>query len=70
MLVFSNENRFNYYHTKDDIRPAILIFEGSRQHKELLVTNPNSLVASLVYQYKVRVFVVKQQDKYGRYELV
>jgi len=66
----SNENRFNYYHTKDDIRPAILIFEGSRQHKELLVTNPNSLVASLVYQYKVRVFVVKQQDKYGRYELV
>jgi len=66
----SNENRFNYYHTKDDIRPAILIFEGSRQHKELLNTNPNSLVASLVYQYKVRVFVVMFQDEYGRYELV
>lgn len=66
----SSENKFKYYHTKDDIRPAILIFEGSRQHKELLVTNPNSLVASLVYQYKVRVFVLKQQDEYGHYELV
>ena len=66
----SNENKFNYYHTKDDIRPAILIFEGSRQHKELLVTNPNSLVASLVYQYRVVIFVVKQQEEYGHYELV
>jgi RNA recognition motif-containing protein len=63
-------NTFQYYHTKDDIRPAILIFEGSRQHKELLETNPNSLVASLVYQYKVRVFVVKKQDTYGHYELL
>ena len=63
-------NAFDYYHTKDDIRPAILIFEGSRQHKELLETNPNSLVASMVYQYKVRVFVVKQQDEYGVYELI
>jgi hypothetical protein len=63
-------NRFDYYHTKDDIRPAILIFEGSRQHKELLETNPNSLVASLVYQYRVRVFVVTEQEEYGKYELV
>lgn len=66
----SEHNKFDYYHTKDDLRPAILIFEGSRQHKELLETSPNSLVASLVYQYKVRVFVVKQQEEYGHYELV
>jgi len=66
----ATENKFNYYHRKDDIRPAILIFEGSRQHKELLAANPNSLVASLVYQYKVRVFVVQNQEEYGRYELV
>lgn len=63
-------NKFDYYHTKDDIRPAILIFEGSRQHKELLETNPNSLVASMVYQYKIRVFVLKKQDEYGNYELI
>ena len=66
----SEGNKFDYYHTKDDIRPAILIFEGSRQHKELLETNPNSLVASLVYQYKVRVFVLKKQEEYGHYELI
>lgn len=63
-------NKFEYRHTKDDLTPAILIFEGSRQHKELLETNPNSLVASLVYQYKVRVFVVKKQEEYGTYELI
>lgn len=63
-------NKFKYSHTKDDFRPAIMIFEGSEEHKQLKTEKPNGVLGRLMVKYNVKFFILKQQESYGIYELL
>jgi len=66
----AKRNNFKHYHVKEDIKPAILIFENSVAHNDLKNTSYNSLVGHLIDKYSIKIFIVKQQKEYGHYELV
>lgn len=63
-------NKFKYMHTKDDFRPAIMIFEGSQEHKDLRNENPNGVLARLIYKYNIQFFILQKQETYGVYKLL
>lgn len=64
----SKVNKFKYYHTKDDIIPAIVLFEGTRAYKEFKNLPLNGLIAQLVYKYHMHFFFLKQEE--GNYILL
>lgn len=63
-------NKFKYSHTKDDFRPAVMIFEGSSEHEELKNTDPNGVLGRLIYKYNIEFFILKKQEVYGVYKLL
>ena len=63
-------NKFKYSHTKDDFRPAVMIFEGSEEHKQLQNEDPNGVLGRLIVKYNVKFFILKQQAEYGVYKLL
>jgi hypothetical protein len=65
----AESNILKYYHTKDDLTPAVLLFENSQAHNDLKELKPDTLIGHLISKYNVHIFVVKDQDK-GIYELV
>jgi hypothetical protein len=68
--VEASVNKFKYAHTKDDFRPAIMIFEGSAEHKDLQEQDPNGVLGRLIYKYNIKFFILKQQEEYGIYKLI
>lgn len=63
-------NKFKYSHTKDDFRPAIMIFEGSAEHKDLQNQDPNRVLGRLIYKYNIKFFILQKQEEYGVYKLL
>ena len=63
-------NKFKYSHTKDDFRPAIMIFEGSQEHKDLQEQDPNGVLGRLIYKYNIKFFILQMQEEYGVYKLI
>ena len=59
----ANLNKFKYYHTKDDIIPAIILFEGTRPFEEFKKLDMNSFVARVVYKYHIHFFLLKNEEK-------
>ncbi len=63
-------NKFKYAHTKDDFRPAIMIFEGSQEHLDLQKEQPNGVLGRLIYKYNIKFFILQKQEEYGVYKLL
>ncbi|AIO18160.1 hypothetical protein KQ51_00258 [Candidatus Izimaplasma bacterium HR1] len=63
-------NKFKYTHTKDDFVPAVMIFEGSQEHKDLRNEDSNGVLGRLIYKYNIKLFVLKAQKEYGVYRLL
>lgn len=63
-------NKFKYSHTKDDFRPAIMIFEGSAEHKDLLNQDSNGVLGRLIYKYNIKFFILQQRKEYGVYKVI
>ncbi len=61
-------NKFKYYHSKDDILPAIVLYEGSRAFKEFKNLPLNGVTAQLVYKYHIHFFFLKREE--GKYILL
>lgn len=61
-------NKFKYKHTKDDIIPAIVLYEGTRAYKEFKALSLNGLIAQLVYKYHMHFFFLKNEE--GNYILL
>ncbi len=66
----ATQNNFKYYHKKDDLVPAILMYENSQSHKDLQNENPNSLIGRLIYKYHIRFFTLKPQIEKGMFNLI
>jgi hypothetical protein len=64
----STINKFKYYHTKDDIIPAVVLFEGTRAYQEFKSLPLNGLIAQLVYKYHIHFFFLKNEE--GNYILL
>ena len=65
----TNTNAFKYNHSKENIFPALMIFEGSRPHNDFLQIDPSGLVGKLVYKYHIKFFIIKKQADENVYEL-
>lgn len=73
LLVDFNQaglNKFKYEHHKDDIIPAIMLFEGTRPYEEFRQLTPDSFVARLVYKYHINFFLLKKQKEEKVYTLI
>lgn len=66
----ASTNKFKFNHTKDDFKPALMIFEGSQEHKDLLSEDPNGVLGRLIYKYDIKIFILQAQEVYGVYKLV
>jgi hypothetical protein len=66
----ATQNKFKYNHTKDDLIPAILMFENSKAYEDLKNENPDSLIGRLIYKYHIKFFILKNQPEYGVYKLI
>ena len=66
----ATQNRFKYTHTKDDLIPAILVFENSLAYQDLKKENPDSLIGRLIYKYHIQFFVLQNQEEYGTFKLI
>ncbi len=65
----AQNNKFRFKHHRQDITPAILLFEDSEARKELLHTDPNSFLGKLILKYQIRFFVLENKDEYKEYVL-
>lgn len=61
----ATQNKFKYMHTKDDLIPAILMYENSKAYKDLKEENPDSLIGRLIYKYHIKFFILKEQTEHG-----
>ena len=66
----AQRNAFKYRHKKDDVTPAVILYEGSKAHQDLLKTDPNSLIGGLVYKYHIHFFILKNDTESNVYKLV
>jgi hypothetical protein len=61
-------NKFKYAHTKDDIIPAIVLYENTRAYKEFKEVPIGGLIPQLVYKYHIHFFFLKKEE--GNYILL
>ena len=63
-------NPLIFRHHSHDITPAIMFFENSQQHADLLNLSPNTFLGRLILKYKIRFFILEEHDHYEEYQLI